>query len=68
MSGTEFDTEQEVRSNTREDVREPPMFKVLLHNDDYTTMEFVVQVLMGIFNKPIEFIDKLLFRWRVVVH
>jgi ATP-dependent Clp protease adaptor protein ClpS len=30
----------------------PPMYKVLLHNDDYTTMEFVVQILQDVFNKP----------------
>lgn len=33
------------------DLEEPKMFKVLLHNDDYTSMEFVIDVLMHIFHK-----------------
>ena len=33
------------------ETKEPPLFKVLLHNDDYTTMEFVVSILVNIFQK-----------------
>lgn len=31
--------------------QEPPLYKVLLHNDDYTSMEFVVLLLEKVFNK-----------------
>ncbi len=36
---------------TESKVKEPRMYKVLLLNDDYTTMEFVVDILVNIFHK-----------------
>jgi ATP-dependent Clp protease adaptor protein ClpS len=43
--------EGDVLSDTRDEVTEPPMYRVLLLNDDYTTMEFVVEILMAVFKK-----------------
>ena len=42
----------EVLEKPKEKTKRPEMFKVVLLNDDYTTMEFVVLVLQQVFNKP----------------
>ena len=54
MSEYNPDTEGEITSETYEDVTEPPMYKVMLINDDYTTMEFVVEILVHVFHKSAE--------------
>ena len=35
----------------RTDLREPKRYKVIIHNDDFTTMDFVVMILTRIFGK-----------------
>ena len=51
MPEREYGFDEEVATETRERLKKPPLFRVLLHNDDYTTMEFVVEVLRLVFSK-----------------
>lgn len=44
-------TQGETREKTRIDLREPRRYRVIMHNDDFTSMEFVVEILMDIFRK-----------------
>jgi ATP-dependent Clp protease adaptor protein ClpS len=41
----------EVLERTQQRTKEPDLYRVLLLNDDYTTMDFVVQILEAVFNK-----------------
>ena len=48
------DNQEGVLEEIKEKITEPPMYKVLLYNDDYTTKAFVVEILTAVFNKSIE--------------
>ncbi len=52
MTSTDSRTKSDTASRTK--AGRPPMYKVLLHNDDYTSMEFVVEILATVFGKSLE--------------
>src|SRR6476660_971974 len=45
----EFDHESEVTTAITPKLEKPKLYKVILHNDDFTTMEFVVFILVQVF-------------------
>ncbi|MBI2835110.1 MAG: ATP-dependent Clp protease adapter ClpS [Acidobacteria bacterium] len=47
----ERQTGGEVLEKTKPTTKEPTLYRVVLHNDDYTTMEFVIEILESLFNK-----------------
>ena len=53
-SGLESENESNVATEEEQKVDEPKPYHVLLHNDDYTTMEFVILVLTSVFHHPHE--------------
>jgi ATP-dependent Clp protease adaptor protein ClpS len=64
MADVDRQTGGEVLERTREQLKKPELFKVLLLNDDYTTMDFVVEILESVFHKqPAE-----AFRIMMMVH
>jgi len=54
MSGTNPDLHESEQTDVRDEVTEPPMYKVLIHNDDFTTKAFVIEVLMAVFGKSLD--------------
>ncbi len=41
----------QTKEHTKIKIREPKHYKVIMHNDDFTSMEFVVDILIQIFHK-----------------
>lgn len=51
-----------VKEASKSKLKRPPMYKVILNNDDYTPMDFVVEVLMRFFNMNIENANHVMIR------
>lgn|GEM_PF-194134 len=52
MSADKGNTEGGIKLDDRQKLKEPEMYRVILHNDHYTTMDFVVEVLITVFHMP----------------
>jgi ATP-dependent Clp protease adaptor protein ClpS len=52
MTSTDSTIKTGISSKSKQD--HPPMYKVILHNDNYTTMDFVVDILVNVFGKSLE--------------
>lgn len=63
MSGTKGDILEKTREDVDIKTDEPPMYKVILYNDDYTPKAFVVELLIRLFHKTFE--DAANLMWRV---
>ena len=51
MAGTKDQSDSSVKERAKPKTERPTLYKVVLLNDDYTTMEFVVHVLESVFQK-----------------
>lgn len=54
MSGTKRQRSSESNTAVVEKIETPRLYKVVFYNDDFTTMEFVIEVLMVFFHHPAE--------------
>jgi ATP-dependent Clp protease adaptor protein ClpS len=48
---SDFDRDEAVLTESETRLEKPKLFKVILHNDDFTTMEFVVFILRTVFHR-----------------
>ncbi len=63
MSDRQPDVIEISKEEVEDQTKEPSMYRVVIHNDDYTTREFVVEVLVYVFHKPVPEATELM--WRV---
>ena len=63
MDGFEESTVEQTQSGVEERTAEPPMFRVILYNDNFTPRTFVVEILVSLFHKGVAEATELM--WRV---
>ena len=54
--------QSQLRERQRTDLREPRRYKVIIYNDDFTTMEFVVMILKQVYLKSDEEAEALMLQ------
>lgn len=65
MTGDNWDQDQDesgISTVLERKTKLPKKFKVLLHNDDYTTMEFVIFILQSVFLKTLEEANEIMLK------
>lgn len=62
MSEQQTDIAELTREAVKENTEEPPMYRVLLYNDDFTTKGFVVELLVTVFHKGVAEATALMYR------
>ena len=63
MNENTVDIESQVREESDTRTEDPPMFRVILYNDDFTPKAFVVEILVSLFHKSVAEATELM--WRV---
>jgi len=63
MNAFKDNTVEQTESTVKEHTDEPPMFRVILYNDDFTPRTFVVEILVALFHKGVAEATELM--WRV---
>lgn len=53
MNEEKIQSDENVAEKEKQETEEPSLYRVILLNDDYTTMEFVIHVLETVFHKPL---------------
>lgn len=62
MGRDRMEQDSDVVTLDKDKLKRPHLYKVLLHNDDYTTMDFVVLVLQKFFNMTYQEAEKVMLK------